>query len=85
MSDLEQRLAAIKTQADQARQAQSRAEALREQAQGAVLAAQQQLAAEFPELQQMTPEDLLARLEQQARAEVSKVEAALAVAAGGQA
>jgi hypothetical protein len=82
MDDLEQQLASVRAQAEQARQRQARAEAERHQAQGSLAAADQTLRDEFPELVSQNPESLLDALRQQAEAEVSNVLKALAAAEG---
>jgi hypothetical protein len=84
MIDLERQLASLRSQAEQSRRAQAAAEARRQQAEGAVAGVQQTMAAEFPELAQRSPEDLLAALEQQAATEVTSVQQAIQAAGGAQ-
>jgi hypothetical protein len=82
MIDLERQLASLRAQAEQSRHAQAAAEARRQQAEGAVASVRQTMAAEFPELAQRSPEDLLAALEQQAATEVTSVQQAIQAAEG---
>jgi hypothetical protein len=88
-NELDQKLAALRAGIERARRDQAQAEARRQQAQGALSQVQQAMAGEFPELAEhdpeggvVAPQDLLARLTEEAAAEVSRVEAALAVAEG---
>jgi hypothetical protein len=83
MSDIENKIAEIRRQADQARQLQARAAAAREQAQGALTATEKALEDEFGVTTPEESQALMAELEREQEAEAERVSALLEQAGGG--
>jgi hypothetical protein len=84
MSEIEQQLASLRQQADQARQRCAVAQAERQRAAGEIEQALAALKTEFSCDSVEQAQDLLLTLQEQAQQEIINVQAALSAARGGQ-